>query len=312
MNLILDTNIYRNLVRNLSDDEILATSNTIKDKCNRDDITLSFPISSAMELISHFNDENPTEQQECKSALKLLVNLSTTCSSGDIKVSYIPPLNAVLEKYFFETKGKYAEMYEKVIKLAQILVGNIIGYEPLEISKHTETVKNQLKSDKKEIRDNYEAYLRSINDGDADWEYFKDKKKLRNDYYNSLKSGRLSFLVAESFVDRAHNITEKIIIKDQDYIDKIIKFMRDFCPALLMNERLLENVGNSVKAIADITDKRWNTIIDISIILGALYNPNNIDRRLVTEEKNIHSSFESCGFQNKIMNLGEFKSLMAI
>ncbi len=312
MDLILDTNIYRNLVRNLTDAQVLAMSNTIRHKCKQDGITLLFPINSAMELISHFNDQVLIEKQECRSALKLLVSLSTTYSSTHIHVDFIPPLNAILERHFFGTEDKHAKMYAKVITLAQMLVGNIEADEQAEMDKHVRTVKDQIEFEKKEIRDNYKDYLKSINNGEADWEYFKDKKQLRRDYFNRLKIGRLSFLVAQSFVDRAYNITEHPIVKDQDYYDKVIKFMQDFCPALVMNELLLENVGHGVEAIKDVADGRWNTVIDISLIFGTLHNPNNVDRRLVTEENNIHSSFDNCGFQNKILNLDQFKSMMAI
>ena len=79
-----------------------------------------------------------------------------------------------------------------------------------------------------------------------------------------------------------------------------------------MNELLLEKIGHGVDAIKDVADGRWNTIIDISLIFGVLYNPSNVDKRLVTEEKNIANAFDSCGFQNKIMNLADFKALMRI
>lgn len=312
MELILDTNIYRNLVRNLTDDQVVALSNAIRQKCMQDDITLFFPINSAMELISHFNDEVLIEQQECRSALKLLVRLSTTHFPKHIHVDFIPPLNAILERHFFGTEDKHAKMYAKVITLAQMLVGNIEADEQSEMDKHVQTVKGQIEFEKGEIRDNYEDYLRSINKGEADWKYFADKKQLRRDYFHRLRIGRLSFLVAQSFVDRAHNITGHAIVKDQEYHEKVIKFMQDFCPALVMNELLLANVGNGVEAIKDIADGRWNTVIDISLIFGALHNPKNTDRRLVTEENNIHSAFDNCGFQNRILNLDQFRTLMRI
>lgn len=68
MDLILDTNIYRNLVRNLSHEQICELKNTIKQKCKQENITLLFPINSAMELISHFNDEREDERVECRNA----------------------------------------------------------------------------------------------------------------------------------------------------------------------------------------------------------------------------------------------------
>ncbi|WP_295123489.1 hypothetical protein [uncultured Chitinophaga sp.] len=312
MDLILDTNIYRNLVRNLADDEVIHLSRKIKQKCKQDNIRLLFPINSAMELISHFDDASDVDRIECKSALRLLVDLSTTYSSTHIHVDFIPPLNAILERFFIGVGDKNARMYAKVINLAQMLVGNIEDLGQAEMTRHVQTVRGQIEFEKREIRDNYEGYLKSINNGDADWKYYKDKKELRSDYFKSLRIGRLSFLVAQGFIDRAHSIAGKSPVKNEEYYNTVIEFMKKFCPALIMNERLLENVGNSVEAIKDVADRRWNTVIDISIIFGALYNPTNLDKRLVTEEKNIHAAFNECGFQDKILDLAQFKVLMGL
>lgn len=314
MDLILDTNIYRNLVRDLSDKQILDLTNTIKERCKQQNIKLLFPINSAMELIAHFNDPHQGEQKECRNALSLLVSLSTTYSSTHIHVDFVPPLNAIFERYLSAKEDKNAKMYSKVITLAQMLIGNVQAEPDDKMNGYVDTVKAQIEFEKKEIRDNYEDYLKSINNGNADWTYFNDdnNKKIRGEFFKKLRNGTYSFLVAQSFLDRAYNITGQQIAKDQQYFDKVIKFMQDFCSALVMNELLLEKIGHGVEAIKEVGDGRWNTIIDISLIFGSLYNPSNIDRRLVTQEKNIQSAFEACGYQNKIMNLTDFKALMGV
>lgn len=314
MELILDTNIYRNLVRGLSDEQIAQLTTTIKENCKRKGITLLFPINSAMELIAHYNDQHEGERKECRSALNLLVSLSTTYSSTHIHVDFVPPLNAIFERYVSAKEDTHAKMYSKVITVAQMLTGNIKAEEGSAMEGYVNAVKDQIEFEKKEIRDNYEDYLKSINSGNADWTYFNDinNKKIREEFFKKLRNGTYSFFVAQSFLDRAYNITGQQIVKDQQYLDKVIKFMQDFCPALLMNELLLEKIGHGVEAIKEVGDGRWNTIIDISLIFGALYNPSNKDKRLVTEEKNINSAFYGCGYQNKIMNLAEFTVVIGI
>jgi hypothetical protein len=312
MELVLDTNIYRNLARNQSDEQFHQLSETIKSKAKEQNIKIFFPINSAMELVSLYNDNNENERTECRKGLELLVDLSTTYSSTHIHVDFVPPLNAILEHYFHGQENTQAKIYSNVITLAQMLIGNVEP-EPEEVMNgHVETVKNEIELEKQEIRDNYEDYLKSINNGEADWEFFKDKKQLRRDYFERLKIGRLSFLVGQSFVDRAYNIVGHQIVKDEEYYNIVTKFMQEFCPALVMNERLLENVGHSVEAIKDVADGRWNTVIDISLIFGALFNRNNIDRRLVTEERNIHEAYNNCGFQAKVMTLNNLKELLQI
>jgi len=314
MDFILDTNIYRNLVRGLSDEQILQLTNTIKERCKQDKIKLLFPINSAMELIAHFNDQHQGERKECWNALKLLVNLSTTYSSTHIHVDFVPPLNAILERYLFAKGDTHAKMYSKVVTLAQMLIGNIQAETDDKMNGYVETIKGQIEFEKQEIRDNYEDYLKSINGGNADWTYFNDdaQKKAREEFFKKLRNGTYSFLVAQSFIDRAHNIAGQQIVKDEQYLDKVVKFMQEFCPALVMNELLLEKIGHGVEAIKDVGDDRWNTVIDISLIFGVLYNPSNSDKKLVTEEKSINSAFDACGFQNKVMKLADFKTLMGL
>jgi hypothetical protein len=90
MDLILDTNIYRNLVRNLLEEQLFPTRHAIEHKCKQENIKLLFPINSAMELIGHFNDDRAIERNEGRNALKLLVNLSKTYSSTHLHVDFIP------------------------------------------------------------------------------------------------------------------------------------------------------------------------------------------------------------------------------
>jgi hypothetical protein len=314
MELILDTNIYRNLVRNLSEEEINTLTSTIKTQCEHKNITLLFPVNSAMELIAHYNDQHEGERRECRNALNMLVSLSSTYSSTHIHVDFVPPLNAIFERYVFAKEDTHAKMYSKVITVAQMLTGNIQQEVAEAMEGYINAVKDQIEFEKKEIRDNYEEYIKSINNGSADWTYFNDKnnKKIREEFFKKLRNGTYSFFVAQSFLDRAYNITGQQIVKDQEYLNKIIKFMQDFCPALLMNELLLEKVGHGVGAIKDVGDGRWNTVIDISLIFGALYNPHKKDKRLVTEENNIIAAFEQCGYQDKIMNLADFKAKVGI
>lgn len=312
MELILDTNIYRNLIKDKTDDEINNLIHQIKGVAIKKGIKLSFPINSAMELIAHYNDQHEKEKADCRNALKLLVEISTRIEFGRIKVNFIPPLNVVLAYYFFGTEEKYMRMYASVITIAQKLVGNLELENGDNLNDDVELVKTQIEFEKNEIKTNYENYIKSINEGNLDWTYFENKEEERTEYFKSLRSGKLSFLVAQSFVDRAYTIADRSITKDEDYFNKVIKFIQDFCPALVMNENLLEKLGHSVTALDSIKDKRWNTVIDIHLIFGTLYNPKKETKKLVTQEKKINESFDLCGYKSSVMNLEEFEELLEL
>lgn len=314
MDLVLDTNIYRNLIRGLNDAEVFELQLTIKQKCSEKGIKLLFPINSAMELIAHFNDDHEGERNECRRALRLLVNLSTNYTSTSLNVDFIPGLNGILERYVVETANTHSKVYATVITAAQKLVGNTKIEEGDDMEKDVKTIKAQIEFEKKEIRDNYEDYLKSINNGEADWTYFHDKERKaeRLKFFAKLRNGTFSFLVAQSMYDRANNLVGMKIEKNQDYLDALLAFMTTFAPALLMNELLLKNIGNGTAAIEEVADGRWNTVIDISLIFGALFNTSQRDQRLVTEEKNIQKAYEECGMQDKIMTLEAFKQALQL
>lgn len=312
MDLVLDTNIYRNLVSELDDAQVSDLQFTIKQKCREKGIRLLFPINTAMELIAHFDDEHEGERNECRKSLRLLVNLSTNFTATRMNVDFVPGLNGILERYLVETADKHAKLYATVITAAQKLVGNTKVEDGDDMAKDVRTIKAQIEFEKTEIRDNYEDYLKSINDGEADWTYFQDKEKKaeRQKFFAKLHNGTYSFLVAQSIFDRAHTLVGKKIEKNQEYLDALINFMNMFAPALLMNELLLKSIGNGTAAIEAVADGRWNTVIDISLIFGALFNTTGRDQRLITEEKNIRKAYEDCGMGEKIMNLASFRELL--
>lgn len=309
MKIILDTNIYRNLVRSLDEESVDQLSKDLIIKANEVGVDILFPIDCAMELISHYNDDIESERTECRNALKLLVAVSSRFCSNSVSVDNIaPPINLVLEAYFSGKRN--LGVYSTVIHLAQELVGNIATHPDKVLDDQIHAVKSQIEFEKKGIKDNYEKLLKSMNGGVLDWSYFKDKKKSRKKFFDSLEIGKLSFLVSQSLVNRAYNIVGKEIILDEVYDQVVIKFIQDFAPAILMNEFLLEQVGHSTIALESVRDRRWNTIIDISLIFSALFNPDKKEMKLVTEENNIHESYISCGFQDKIMRLTEFKTAL--
>lgn len=104
-----------------------------------------------MELISHFNDHNPYEKTECRNALQLLVACSTSSSSTRLHVDFVPPLNAVLERYFNGPDSIYAKMYSQVITVAQMLSGNINSDPEETVNGYIERIKDQLRFEKRKL-----------------------------------------------------------------------------------------------------------------------------------------------------------------
>ncbi|MBV6878829.1 hypothetical protein NG800_010955 [Epilithonimonas ginsengisoli] len=314
MKIILDTNIYRNLIKDKTSEEIEIIQEKIIAAAKAQSITITFPIIPAMELINHYNDTHPVIKDECRKGLNLLVNLSTDKTKNNLHVKFTPPMDVILGSYLFGKEEDFLKIYAQAITLAQKLAGNLDITPEDSINDAIKTVSEQLDFEKEMIRQNYESYLKSINEGNVDWAYFqgKGRKEIRRKFFDGLRKGELSFLVAQSLLDRAYFNAKETYQKDEEFFRKVIQFMKDFCPALVMNELLLDNIGSGVVAISDLMDKRWNTILDISLIFGTLYNPQNDDIILVTEDQNIIDSFDKCGFNGKAIKLDDFLALLDI
>lgn len=312
MELILDTNIYRNLVSELNHNQTNDLSKKINELNVQKNIDIKFPISVAMELISHLEDENENEKNECKNALTLLVQTSTKIIENEINVNFVPPLNVILGFYFFNDEKYYLNEYSNVINISQKLVGNTTFGKEESKSEFIKIVKEQLEFEKKEIKNNIESYFKEINNGEVDWQYFKINQKERDIFFKKLNNGKSFLYIAQSFMIRAFDINRSKFEKNEINFNKFKEFINEFAPAIKMFELLLAQIGHGTESLNNILDKKWNTIIDISILFGFLYNPKKMNRKIVTEDANMRNKVVEFGIEDKILNLKELKLLYNI
>jgi hypothetical protein len=301
-----DTNIYRNLVRELSITDVKKLAEAINAKEIESDIKSGVSIVVAMELISHLQ-QNDLNFNECYKALCLLYHHSKK-NTG----TFYPPIDIVLTSYFFNENTQYLRMYGQVLDLTVLLTDNYNVRNIDSYSKQIETIKKQLIYDKDEIRTNYGNYLKSLNEDVLDWEYFKKNKTHRREWFKTLQSGKTSFLFAEGLMIRAFSLTDRAYSRTEDNFEKLIDFINQFYPAILINELILEQLGHGNIFLGDIQDAKWNTINDMSIMFGMLLFSERDNKVLVTEDKAIRKCLNDNGMENKLMSLSEFELKMGI
>jgi len=313
MEYLADTNIYRNLVRGLSIDEVKNLAEVISKKETEEGIKSGLSIVVAMELISHLKPDD-IHFDECFKSLCLLYHHSKKINIQEKKFTgtFYPPLNVVLTKYFFDENTQYLRMYSQVLDLTVELTKNYDVKNIDSYSKQIETVKKQLLFEKDEIRTNYENYLKSLNEEITDWEYFKKNKTDRKEWFKTLKSGKTSFLVAEGLMIRAFNLTDREYSRTEENFEKLVDFINQFYPAILMNELILEQLGHGTLSLGDVEDGKWNTINDMSIMFGMLFFSDRDNKVLVTEDKAIRTCLKDNGMENKLLSLSEFEIRMGI
>ncbi len=313
MEYLADTNIYRGLVRGLSLEEVKLLAFKIRRKEAEKGHKAGFPIVVAMELIRHLKLGDP-HFDECFKALCLLFDHSKNYIASENKYSgtLYPPMNVVLPKFFFNANGEYFKLYSTIIRLTHDITEN---YNIKNVDKFQEQIRiigEQVLFEKKEIKDNYENFLKSINDDVLDWEYFKNNKPDRKEWFKNLHSGKMTFLVAEGFMQRAYSIMKIKYERNEENFKLLADFYDKFYPAIAMNELLLKEIGNGTLSLENLEDKKWNTINDISIMFGILFFPDVEHKLLLTEDKNIIKYFKENGMGNKILSLEDFKTLLEL
>ena len=307
MNYILDTNIYRRLTEDKSLSEVIALVEQVKRNEKQKNYKGKFSIIVAMELIKHLVDEDPYKA-DCYKALCLLFHHTTykVTDAPSPKIDYCPPYDVVLPSFFCGNNGKHKEVYETILKLTYDLTKDYniqnINNKKAEIELVQETVLYI----KEEIHGNYKNYLSELNNDVLDWEIFANDKPLRDKWFLEIKNKKSSYRMAESFMKRAYSLSEPEMIyeRSEENLEKLKGFYVQFYPAILMCEFLLKQFGGSYVSLRESNKTIWNTVTDISILIGFLYSKEDI---LVTEDKNIQRCFADPNFSNRLKKLDWFK-----
>lgn len=313
MEYLADTNIYRNLVRGLNIDQVKNLAALISEKENAKEIKSGLSIVVAMELISHLNP-NDKAVEECFMALCLLFHHTKKVDTLENKCTgkFYPPLNVVLTKFFFNEDTEYLNMYARVLDLTMKITENFNIINIYSYSKEIDTVVSQIFFEKNEIKINFENYLKSLNKDVADWEYFKKNKTERREWFKILKNGKTLFFVAESLMIRAFNLTNREYRRNEANYKKLLEFIEQFFPAILMNNLILEQIGHGTISLGDIKDEKWNTINDISIMFGMLIFSDRDNKVLVTEDIDIRTCMIENDMENRVLSLSQFKNIIEI
>lgn len=313
MKYFLDTNIYRNLVRNLSFAEIKSLAEKIQNAEKVLNVTSGFPIVVAMELIKHLDQTDP-HCEECFKALCLLFDHSKKYNPEEdtFHGAFFPPLNVILPKFFFNENGPFLDAYKVIITLTKDLTEN---HDIKNIQKNQakiEAVREQVMFEKEEIFNNLKEYLKELNNGELDWQYFKKNDVQRSKWFREMATGKAFAFLAEGFMIRAYGIIDRKYGRTPENFNQFSEFYDQFFPAIAMSSLILEQVGHGTVAISDINDRRWNTIMDISMMFGAIFNSKRDNIIFVTEEKKMHEFFKLNKMENQIIKLNEFKERFSL
>lgn len=309
MNFIFDTNAYRNLVRGLSIEAVVQLSQTLKNAERTAGYSSTASTVVTMELIKHLQDTDPFKE-ECFHALCLqfLHTSEVDPVTKDRTGNFLPPMNIILARYFFDDNSKYFDLFKKVnslfIELAKDQDISVLENFKDEIR----IIGEQILFEKEEYRQNVEDLLASMNNGAVDWQYFARNKDERKEFYKRYHKGDFIRLLGIALMLRAHQVMDKNDI-DEDAEEKLENFINQFKAAIIMNHLLLDKIGAGVEKLKDVNDHRWNTLNDVQIMFAMLFKDTGI---LVTEEGAIKQSASDAGVGDRVMTLADYKAAIGI
>ena len=113
-------------------------------------------------------------------------------------------MNVILSQHFFSDNSKYLALYMKVLELVVELtktldIKNCEGSKP-----YIKAVKDQVKFETTEFKENVEDFLKSLNGGELDWKSIKNSKEQRKEFFGRLNDGRMETLLGIALLIRAH------------------------------------------------------------------------------------------------------------
>lgn len=312
MEFILDTNTYRNLARNLNPSQINDYADKLIQAENSLGCSRALSIVVSMELIQHLHS-NDAAKNECFKALCLQSHhVGLNKSVNGFGVDYYPPLNIILTKYFFNNNSKYFHLCQVVKELILKLTNSNSNDSYSNFVTEIKAIESQVFYEKDEFKKGIEVFIKSLNNGDIDWSFFKKNEKERDKLFGKINNHQIENLLAFGLLIRAHQIMDmNELCEDAD--SKLNQFILEFNAALKMNSIIFEKIGHGIEKLNSLTDDRWNTINDVQILFALAYKKGELKKKvLVTEDGEIIRVCTGSGLSNSILKTKDYLQLLGV
>jgi hypothetical protein len=270
-NFILDTNAYRQIALGMYLSYIQPTASEMRKREKKIDSKSLMSIVVTMELLRHFEKDDPAFDN-CYRALALQYFHCQTKNFGDEDnvIEYIPPLNEILTKLFFNQVSPVHLHYRRIIEITEYATHDLEPTAYLKDFKDIQIIRDQLLFERQGLKENFEQFIGSFNNGIVDWNYFRTNETLRTDLLKKIRSGTILDLFAQGLLLRAHQVmgyNETI----EDAKQKVPGMFKAFLPFFQLNSISFEKLLNGAPSLGDIQNKIWNAFNDMQILAAACY-----------------------------------------
>ncbi len=260
MKVLLDTNVYRTIVRNKYEIELKEQIDKIIKYQKHHEIKDCFSVVVAMELIAHLNNQYDKNFYECYNGLYILSHHLGIVNKGEFffNNNFIAAIDDLLEAYIegdYNHKRKF--FYHSLQKLIFELTKD---YNPITCNVFLSDI-NKVMVENNEIKIEVEENIKS---------YFQNEvKSQRNKLKVELSSNETAIRKCGEDLLMRYLRRKGIQNINQVPNDFVEKFISDYKPSLEMNIKMLERVRDSQKDTNwDYHRKAYNTIHDIQILFA--------------------------------------------
>jgi|GEM_PF-3860384 len=308
---IFDTNAYRQLAETKDLSEIQITANELrrKEKPRTSKSLMSIVVS--MELLKHFDEKDP-HFLTCFKALTLQFFHTQTQDYGEAnnQINFIPPINSLITQHFFNKSSEYLKYYLRIIEICQNSTINLNPTDYLKDIGDIKIIAEQLLHEKTEMKNNFEEFIKCVNNGVVDWTFFLKNRELKERLLKDIKNGVMLEVLAMSLLKRTHGILD-LKFMQPGLENKFNDFMNFYRPLLKLNQSFFEKLLHGESALAYEGNPKWNTYNDMQIIAAACFvsyrgRENNIQAIIITGDKAIHAACAETYLQNNVWTLQKY------
>ena len=296
MIVVFDTNVYRSMFGGIQTPvEVEARVKELIDKEARKGVKASMSSVVTMELLNHLRDpSDATDFKSCLNAARALYLHTSDKTSFTFRLLPLPEVQ--IAKEYFDQQFKSVEDSQKV--LGRLLYE--ISQDP------QERTLDKMNSDLEQVS----TYLSDVRSAVADAAKRMVEDKISKEYKASILSDEFKRETARAMLcavymrlkgvpeEEAFNVISEEMINTYVKSHAVSLCFRAHFWSCFIDEGF------------DLSGKRSNSIFDEMILTHVGRTINNEEILLVTGDAKMHKAAEALGYQDRIMNVKEYKAFL--
>lgn len=312
---IFDTNAYRYLVTNKTDNEIDAIIEKVKYREQQNDIESLLNPIVAKELLAHIANKKDTSFQKCLKAIKALYYHN----GNDTEYSMIPTPELLISKSFFnETIDKKIETNKAFGQMAYHFAKDPSNHTFRKFQRNLNLNAKDVEEVEQAFAKEMEGFLKIIDPNKIGWKVFDYNPIGRTKALSDMRN-----LVAETFALGFLYIVRGLLENEGKVISKSEKetlkelrlmvpdFIKIFPEPIALYQLVLENMINSEFNLYE--NNRGNFIWDIQMLFYAGQNSiQNSKIIFVTSDKAMISTALGTNPNNTVLNFEEYMEYLGL